>query len=935
MKIPAKKYSRARLAAHLMGSASFAIFGLASSAHAQDAASRESVESITVTGTMIKGIAPIGSNVITVDTQTIKETGAVTSDQVLANVPQITNLFSTVPNGSQISGRSTSFPPAIRNLDTSGHTTLVLINGADVVGDGGLQTTTDAQQIPALALQRVDVVLDGGSALYGAEAVAGVINFVTRKSFEGLEGSATVGATQNGYQSSDLGVIGGHAWSSGSAYLAFESRNNSHQMVANVPFPRSNLIPLGGTVNSDVKQCPSPNIGVGATNYVLNKPNVPNAPGALAAAVTLGTNLCDPLLTSSFYPQEDQNTFWGQLNQEIMPGVDFSLIVNWAHNDVVGLNPQMTATATVNNKNPFFQSIAGETQQTVNFDFSPLDGPNFKEVTRIEQYGIMPKLDIALGGSWNLNLLTSWQKAKNYRDAPQPDTVALNNALVSPDPNFALDPYNLSLTAAAADHITNYRQVFASTQHLGIIKPVVTGTLFTLPGGDLKLAAGYQYEYAQYAGYDVTGPEGQNMGPPVFGGLFITSDAKRTTHSVFGELVIPVVGKEMGIPLVDTLTLDVQGRYDHYSDFGGTTNPKFGLTWEPLSGLTIRGTLGTSFGAPNLGDTEAAVDTRASVALTSSIRVPTSISGVSAAQDLIDASRPSISTPGGSPGLVPQTAHTNSYGAEYQPDFLPGLDLSLEAWHVSMQKIIAIIPYTTANIVYTTPAYSPFYIINPTLAQVIAFTTLPNGQPIAQQGFAGYAQYYPANGAACPQINLATGCTQLTPYLVRDLRRHNLGNQFNSGIDFHVSYATDFDFGSMTFGLDGTDYTLYKTQGFTGGPVTDGLVANYAPYQFSTHVGLATGPFNSKVTVNYIAGYTVAGVTSQTYVSPFVLTNLMLSYDLNGIRDFLSGAAVTLYVNNVFDEQSPFINTGQGYPISPIYESTLGRFFQINLTKKF
>ena len=393
---------------------------------------------------------------------------------------------------------------------------------------------------------------------------------------------------------------------------------------------------------------------------------------------------------------------------------------------------------------------------------------------------------------------------------------------------------------------------------------MVSGTLFTLPGGDLKLAAGYQFEYAEYKGFDVTGPEGQMTGPPVFGGLFITSDAKRYTHSLFGELVVPVVGKDMNIPLVESLTFDIQGRYDHYSDFGATTNPKFGLTWEVIDGLTIKGSIGTSFGAPNLGDTEAAVDTRASVALTSSIRVPTSISGVSAAQDLIDANRPSISTPGGSPGLVPQTANTNSFGAEYQPDFLPGLDMSLEAWHVSMFKIIAIIPYTTPNIVYTVPAYAPFYIINPTLAQVIAFTTLPNGQPIAQQGFAGYAQYYPANGAACPTINLATGCTQTTPYLVRDLRRHNLGNQYNSGLDFHISYATDLDFGTATFGIDGTDYTLYKTQGYNGGPLTDGLVANYAPYQFSTHVGLATGPFNSKVTVNYIAGYSVAGVTAQT-----------------------------------------------------------------------
>ena len=378
MNSQAKRTACARVAAILMGSASSAILGLVSTAYAQDTGGNLP-ETVVVTGTMIKGIAPIGSNVVTLDAQSIKETGAVTAIGVLANVPQVTNLFTTVPVASQISGRSTGFAPAIRNLDTSGHTTLVLINGADVVGDGGLQTTTDAQQIPALALERVDVVLDGGSALYGAEAVAGVINFVTRKEFEGLEGSATFGTTDNGYSSSDVGAIGGHAWSSGSAYMAYEFRYHSNQMVANVPLPRSNLIPLGGTLNSDIKQCPTPNIGVGTTNYVLNNPHVPNTPGALAAAVGAPAPavLCDNLLTSSFYPQEDQNSFWGQLNQHIMPGVDFSLIVNWEHNDVVGLNPQQTANSTINNKNPYFQSIAGETAQNVQFDFSPLDGPNF------------------------------------------------------------------------------------------------------------------------------------------------------------------------------------------------------------------------------------------------------------------------------------------------------------------------------------------------------------------------------------------------------------------------------------------------------------------------------------------------------------------------------------------------------------------------------
>ena len=170
---------------------------------------------------------------------------------------------------------------------------------------------------------------------------------------------------------------------------------------------------------------------------------------------------------------------------------------------------------------------------------------------------------------------------------------------------------------------------------------------------------------------------------------------------------------------------------------------------------------------------------------------------------------------------------------------------------------------------------------------------------------------------------------------IRDLRRHNLGNQFNGGLDFHVAYTTDTNLGVLSMGLDGTDFTEFKLQGYTGGPITDQMPANTSPYQLTANVGLTSGPFSSKLTYNYVASYSITGVVGQNHISSFQLVNAMISYDLDGTWDAFSGATASLNINNLFDTNPPFVNSGNGTVIAPVLENTLGRYFQFTLTKKF
>ena len=195
-----------------------ALFGVAGTALstspatlAQDAPSaaqgerKVELEEIIVTGTQIRGVAPVGSNVVGVNEQEIEATGAVTMNQLLSQLPQSSDFNNiTQPGGGVLTanGRVPITRPNIRNLpgaggSASGAVTLVLINGHRVVPQGIEQTAVDADIVAPDATERVETILDGASAVYGSDAAGGVINFITRRSFEGIKFDARYGVADD------------------------------------------------------------------------------------------------------------------------------------------------------------------------------------------------------------------------------------------------------------------------------------------------------------------------------------------------------------------------------------------------------------------------------------------------------------------------------------------------------------------------------------------------------------------------------------------------------------------------------------------------------------------------------------------------------------------------------------------------------------------
>jgi iron complex outermembrane receptor protein len=338
---------------------------MASSAYAQAQGASPDTESVTVTatGTSIKGIAPVGTNLITVDAGAIKATGAVTTEEVLGQIPQLANTFNTQavsPTAINIGGvrPSIRYNPAQTILGTS--STLLLLDGHNMVGVSGLATTPDAGVIPTVVLQRVDVLPDGASSIYGANAIAGVINFVTRETYQGFQANASVGVA-DGYSAFNASMMAGTDWGTGGAYLAFEHKDNTYLMANSRAYTKMDLTGIGGR-DSRGTSCPLANItvpGAQPNNYALTSNTVSTAPGSLKAAAAgpfnnlnattnAGSlNRCDTNSYASLFPREEQNTFFGQFHQQIMPGVQFSTKFLWSTRLDSAKDPQLTATTPI------------------------------------------------------------------------------------------------------------------------------------------------------------------------------------------------------------------------------------------------------------------------------------------------------------------------------------------------------------------------------------------------------------------------------------------------------------------------------------------------------------------------------------------------------------------------------------------------------------
>ncbi|HEV2597842.1 TonB-dependent receptor domain-containing protein [Sphingopyxis sp.] len=856
---------------------------------AQPAASEEQAPEgdIVVTGTLIRGVAPTGTNVVNLTSEDVVASGATSTNQLLARIPQITSAFNQTPTIQGGSGLQIN-RPNIRNLGAAGgSTTLILIDGHRAVPAGVLQTTPDPDVIPPGMLERVEVVPDGGSAIYGSDAIGGVINLITKKRFDGVEVTGRAGFADN-YQTYDANVTAGKDWGSGSAFVSYAF--SAHDAI----FGRDRDYVRQTSPNAGF--CPPGTVSVTragvTTTYAL--------PGRTPGTITI----CDSTDNLSIYPKERRHSVFAGLTQDLSSWLSFDIRGFYTQRKLtnyIDLSASIASggqTGTITSGNPFYVPIAPNDPgtQTVAFSYAGLQ--DNRAPNKLDEFQITPSFTAKLGGDWQLRALGSFGVSILDATSPAINAGAQGAALAGTTTATALNPYNLGATNPAVLASIFEQNRSHGKQELFNARTVVDGTLVNLPGGNVRLAVGAEIFEETFDAFNGQVPDNNYRSAP-------RSRNDRTVKSVFGEIVVPIVGADNSFAAVHSLRLSASARYDDYSDFGDTFNPKFGITYEPVDWIAVRGNWGKAFNAPSLADTSSSDNVV--------FFVPVS-PWLDPADGAANFFRPTLVLAGGNSNLGPQKATTWSIGADVSPPVVPGLTLSATYYNIAITDQIALIPFTSPG-VYAAP-YAPFVVKDPTLAYV---------QSVA----AGF----PVLGGT----TLEAAFAGLPPYVLLDARRNNLGEVEQDGIDFLASYNSTTSFGDV-FGSIGGSYILNRRIS----PVAGGAFSNALKTPGASRLSLVAtagarvGKLSGSVTASHSGGYDINPTIvnplfgTQTHVKSFTTVDLFFEYDLAD-TGILKDASLTLNVSNLFDTDPPVYYADNGYTNG----GTFGRLVQIGIRKRF
>src|ERR1700690_3515303 len=248
------------------------------------------LDEVVVTGTSIRGVAPVGSNLITLGRDQIDQTGAQTIQQVLRDIPAITGSAATPQGGNP---GNAFYAPTIHGIgSSSSNATLVLVDGHRISPGSQQQTLTDPNIIPPIMLERVEVLAEGASATYGSDAVAGVVNFITRKSYDGVLITGQAGEGDS-YHTAEFGALWGTHWEGSSLMAGFSYSDRSSLAYSARSSLDRNHTAQGGS-DFDTSSCSPAAITAGGKLYA----------SPTATAVSPTSTICQDIPTGSILPHE-------------------------------------------------------------------------------------------------------------------------------------------------------------------------------------------------------------------------------------------------------------------------------------------------------------------------------------------------------------------------------------------------------------------------------------------------------------------------------------------------------------------------------------------------------------------------------------------------------------------------------------------------------
>lgn len=778
------------------------------------AASELRAETVVVTGTSLRGIAPDSSPLQIYSRDDVLGSGVTTTEQFIRTLPQNFGGGSTdfTPRGlpdDANSQRNNTYATGANLRGLGAGATLTLVNGARLAPTSAIGDFVDLSMIPVTAIDRIEVLTDGASSIYGGDAVAGVLNLILREDFEGAETAMRYGSvTQGEHAEVRVSQTLGGAWSGGNLMATFEHYQRDSLALADRPGIVPPTLLNGGQIT-------------------------------VADAINL-------------LPQQDRNSLVVSGSQRFGERLKVSSTALYSNRQVQNSTVGIANTTTVSDNRIGSESFSANL---------------------IADFEISDRWSLALDGGYSE--ISSNQFQQVIRPRPGTPVRVLTDS---------------SLWSAGL---------------------VANAELFDLPAGPVRAAIGGQFRNETFRSRQV--------------GIPVLRDGDRDVSAAFGEVHIPFVSERNGVPGLRRLELNLSGRYDDYSDFGTTSNPKAGLLWAPADSLRFRSSYSTSFAPPKLGQS-GALDRGVGVLrydfIRSILNIPLPDPSLAGVNYMI--------TAGTAANLKPEESRTFTAGFDFdQSAERHELTISGNYYDIRFEDRLGVTP-VPGN-------------LNPNFAAGLAYANpdlFPQGTVIF---FPNAAEINAVLDSLNRPVTFAGGATAIENigFINNVSLTRNLASTETRGLDLQVGYKMDADVGRLTAQLNANYILDFTRQASDTTPSVETINTLYNPVDLNLRgqLGLSRGAFTGTAFVNYVDSYETDSTPSARAIRSWTTFDIALSYRLGeNTSGWLSNTSIGLSAQNLFDTAPPKTPPQTGSAITgydPANASPLGRFVAIDIRKTF
>ena len=869
------------------------------------------LERVEVTGSSIKRLASEQSLPVTIlKVEDLSRVGVTNAQQALNFVAQ--NQASVVTSNSVGASNGGQSNADLRGLGIS--RTLVLVNGKRMVNNPYQSAAVDLNTIPFGAIDRIEVLTDGASAIYGSDAIAGVVNFITRKEYTGfgVSGSGSLPTESGGGESYNAGLTGGIGSLHDQGWNVFAGLSWNQQKAlksTDRPYAASAYQPAVGINKTSGTSFPG--------NYTqpgLAGTYNPSLPACQLPTSIPSGGICrfDYVPFINIIPEQEQMSLLAKGSIAINKDNTLSLEYIRATNTVAStISPTPITNLTLNSGTPYFPGN-GITPANPNGLFNPAASIRVGW-RQTDVLGRANEFENTTD-----RILLNWEgqyKGWDYSATAFQSKADVTNTFTGGYVNRTMIQAGLNGTGGVpflnpfGPQSPTGAPYLQSTKILGEVQnsegklrsflAQTSGEVYKMPAGSMMLAAGVEFtkDEASYLNNFALIRQAASSG------LELTEDStgSRSDNAFFAEL---------NIPATKELEFNVALRYDKYSDFGSTTNPKVGFRYQPNPTLLIRGSYNTGFRAPTLQDAYAPN----SITFTGNPyndpllcpngTVNTAAGGIASR----DCGQQFQQQQGGNRALTPETSNAWTIGFAVQPS--DSLTFGIDYWNYLVSDSIG--PTGEEVIFGNSTQYA---------AQFVRCGALTAPEQAALVSTCG--------GGASPNTLAYIKNTQL-----------NLGNYATDGIDIKANWQGAAT-GAGRFSMDykGTYIMSYRYQLEKYAAYNDnlGLYFNGNPvaqYRHLLNFGWQYGAWATNLAHRFSSGYTDEN-TNENGDLRHVASNSI--FDLAVTWSGVKGMTLTAGVANLLNTDPPFSNQGGGFQVGYDYRygNPIGRAFLLRGTYQF